>query len=265
MARVNEPGVKKRLVPALDRGMQILQALSESSGPQTGAALCRATGLPRTTVHDLLHTLVALDYAREIDPQLHSFDLGPRVLALGHSYLAGLDFSTEADRVVRRVSQQSGETVQLAVLEGADALYVAKAESRNPLRLVSAVGRRLPAHLTGVGKALLAYVPEEELDRMFDDPDHLPTMTPYSIGTLDQLKAVLKRVRAKGYAEDHCESNPDVACVAAPIRGEHEQVAAAISISIPVTRWNDDYRDALLALVLTATRQFSRTLGSRPA
>jgi DNA-binding IclR family transcriptional regulator len=265
MATVNEPVQEKRLVPALKRGLQILQALSESSGPQTGADLCRATGLPRTTVHDLLHTLVALDYAREIDPQLHSFGLGPRVLALGHSYLAGLDFGTEADRVVRRVSQQSGETVQLAVLDGADALYVAKAESRNPLRLVSAVGRRLPAHLTGVGKALLAYLPEEELSHLFDDPGHLPTMTPHSIGTLDQLKGALERVRAKGYAEDHCESNPDVACVAAPIRGEHEEVVAAISISVPVTRWNDAYRDELRAQVLTAARQFSRTLGSRRA
>ena len=254
--------MEKRLVPALDRGLQILQALSDSSEPQTGADLCRTTGLPRTTVHDLLHTLVALDYAREVDPQHHSFGLGPRVLALGHSYLAGLDFSAEADSVVRRLSQQTGETVQLAVLDGADALYVAKAESRNTLRLVSAVGRRLPAHLTGVGKALLAYLPEGELDRLFDDPQHLPTMTSHSIATLNQLKAALERVRAEGYADDYCESNPDVACVAAPIWNEREQVAAAISVSFPVTRWNEDYRDEVLVQLLTASRQFSHTLGA---
>jgi IclR family KDG regulon transcriptional repressor len=262
MANVNGTATNRRLVPALDRGLLLLRVLAESSDPQTGADLCRATGLPRTTVHDLLYTLVALDYAREIDPQLHSFALGPRVVALGHSYLAGLDLSAEADRVVRKVSQVTGETVQVAVLDGADVMYVAKAESRNTLRLVSAVGRRLPAHLTGVGKALLAHQPDAELEGLFEDPEHLPTMTPNSIDTLSRLKTELRRVRKQGYAEDHCESNPDVACVAAAITGEHGQVAAAISISFPVTRDTEAYRKELLAQVLEASQELSHTLGA---
>jgi DNA-binding IclR family transcriptional regulator len=262
MTRVNELAPPRPRVPALDRGLRILEALSRSREPQTGAELCRTTGLPRTSVHDLLQTLVGLDYAREIDPQLHTYALGPRVLGLGQGYLAGLDFTAEADRVVRRVSERTGETVQVALLDGADALYVAKAESRNTLRLVSAVGRRLPAHLTGVGKALMAYLPEGELARLFPDPEHLTTMTAHSIGSLSRLTEVLQTVRARGYAEDYCESNPDVACVAAPIRREGNQVAAAISISVPVTRFTEDYREVLLAEVLQASGELSRVLGA---
>lgn len=259
MTTVNEPD--RRLVPALARGLALLEALSSADRPQTGAALCRDTGLPRTSVHDLLHTLVALGYAREADPERHAFTVGPKVLTLSHSYLAGLDLVGEADHAVRQLSDETGETVQVAVLDGADALYIAKAESRNPLRLVSAVGRRLPAHLTGVGKALLAQLPDAELARLFTSAE-LPTMTPRSIGRVTDLRSELATVRESGLAFDCCESNPDVACVAAPIHDHHGQTVAALSISVPVTRWNDEYAERLAGLVRRAADDLSRTFGS---
>lgn len=257
MTVVNE----QRLVPALARGLALLEALSAADRPQTGAALCRDSGLPRTSVHDLLHTLVALGYAREADPDRHTYGIGPKVLALSHGYLAGVDLVGEADRAVRRLSDETGETVQVAILEGTDALYIAKADSRNALRLVSAVGRRLPAHLTGVGKALLAQLPDDELDGLFPSP-MLPTMTPNSIGRVSKLRRVLAEVRTTGLAYDSCESNPDVACVAAPIRDHLGQGVAAISISVPIMRWTDEYAERLSGMVRRAADDLSRTLGA---
>jgi len=262
MEDVNDGAPPKGRVPALERGLRLLEALAAADGPRTGAELCRSTGLPRTSVHDLLHTLVSSDYVREVDPQRHAYRLGPRVLALSHSYLAGLDFADEADRVVRALSARTGETVQAAVLHGSEALYIAKAESRNVLRLVSAVGKRLPAHLTGVGKALLAHLPAEEVGLLFEDPDHLPTMTVHSIDTLERLKQELATIRRTGLAFDYCESNPDVACVAAPVMDSEHRAAAAISISFPLARWSEDYRDELSSQVLVASRRLSETLGA---
>ena len=261
VAAVKAPDAERRVVPALARGLEVLERLA-ARGPQTGAELSRDLGLPRSTVHDLLRSLVALGYAREVDPQVHSFALGPAVLTLGHSYLAALDFNAEAAKVARELSEQTGETAQVAVLDGTDALYVAKAESSHHLRLVSAVGRRLPAHLTGVGKALLAYLPEPELDRLFAGSEVLPTMTEHSIGTLPELKERLDAIRRSGLAYDYCESNPDVACVAAPIFDSENRVTAGLSLSLPVTRWSVPYRDTLAGHLLAATRRLSQTLGA---
>lgn len=252
----------RRVVPALARGLELLETLAGSPEPRTGAELARSLGLPRSTVHDLLRSLVALGYAREVDRQLHAFALGPAVLALGHSYLATIDFDGEATTVARELSAATGETVQVAVLDGTDALYVAKAESRNHLRLVSAVGRRLPAHLTGVGKAVLAHLPERELDRLYAGRTELVTMTEHSIGTLAELKVRLAEIRRSGLAYDYCESNPDVACVAAPVVDHEGQVVAGVSLSLPVTRWSDAYRDELGQQVRQAARTLSHTLGA---
>lgn len=259
---VKAPDAERRVVPALARGLELLEALAAADGPQTGADLSRNLGLPRSTVHDLLRSLVTLGYAREVDPQTHAFALGPAVLTLGHSYLAALDFNAEATKAAREVSERTGETAQVAVLDGADALYVAKAESRNNLRLVSAVGRRLPAHLTGVGKALLAHLSEAELDQLFAGSEQLSTMTEHSIGTLAELKEQLREIRRTGLAYDYCESNPDVACVAAPIFDAEGRATAGLSLSLPVTRWSAAYRDALAGHLLDATRRLSQTLGA---
>lgn len=259
---VNGASSERRVVPALARGLALLEALGAAQAPQTGADLARTSGLPRSTVHDLLRSLETLGYVREVDPLLHAFALGPAVLHLGSSYLSALDFGAEATASARRLSAASGETAQVAVLEGTDVVYVAKADSRNQLRLVSAVGRRLPAHLTGVGKALLAHLPAAELDRLYAGTPRLETMTEHSVGTLGALKKALALVRRAGVAYDYCESNVDVACVAAPITDHEGRVVAAMSASFPVTRWSAGYRDALGEQVLEATAQLSRTLGA---
>ncbi|HLT61771.1 MAG TPA: IclR family transcriptional regulator [Microlunatus sp.] len=257
MRGVNEsPG--RRLVPALARGLALLEALAGAEAPLTGADLARSTELPRTTVHDLLHTLAALGYVRETG---RGYAVAPKVLGLGHGYLAAVDLAGEADRAVRRLGDLTGETVQVAILDGTDVLYIAKADSRNALRLVSAVGRRLPAHLTGVGKALLAQLDEAELDRRYPAPE-LPTMTPHSIGRTDELKRALAEVRAAGLAYDSCESNPDVACVAAPVRDHLGACVAALSCSVPITRWTDAYAERLSGLVRQAAAELSTALGA---
>lgn len=235
----------RRLVPALVRGMAILEGVAAAREPQTGAELSRMTGLPRTTVHDLTQTLVELGYLKVADSKLHSYALGTRLLSLSNAYIDGFDLARAAGPVVDRLRDVAKETVQVAILDGSDVLYIAKAESLSVVRLISEVGRRIPAHLTAVGKILLAHLDSRALGTLFAGVVELPTMTANSVRSVSQLTAILPTIRAQGWAEDYCESNPAVACVAVPITDQAGQSVAGLSVSVPVHRWSQDYRDHL--------------------
>ena len=128
--------------------------------------------------------------------------------------------------------------------------------------MASAVGRRLPAHCTAVGKALLSVLPDEELARRYGgEEDPLPAMTPNSITRLVKLRDDLAQVRDRGYALDDCESNRDVRCVAAPVCEPGGTPVAALSISVPTTRTGESWPGDLADLVRDGARELSRRLG----
>ena len=245
----------RRLVPALVRGMAILEGVAAAREPKTGAELSRMTGVPRTTVHDLSQTLVELGYLRVADSKLHSYALGTRLLSLANAYTDGFDLARAAGPVVDRLRDVAKETVQVAILDGSDVLYIAKAESLSVVRLVSEVGRRLPAHVTAVGKILLSHLDSRALGTLFAGVEELPTMTACSVRSVSQLVAILPIIRAQGWAEDYCESNPDVACVAVPITDQAGQYVAGLSVSVPVHRWSQNYRDHLTTQLRAAAAE----------
>jgi DNA-binding IclR family transcriptional regulator len=127
--------------------------------------------------------------------------------------------------------------------------------------MVSAVGRRLPAHCTAVGKVLLSGVPDEELARRYGRANELPAMTAHSIRSVRALAAELDRVRVKGLAIDNCESNPDVCCVAAPVFDHSGAMVAAMSVSVPTSRVDESWPAHLADLVREGSRDLSRRLG----
>src|SRR5207237_1428835 len=136
---------------------------------------------------------------------------------LGSAYLSEVDLAREGHSVAATVAEACGETVHLAVLDGVEVVYLAKVDSIHAVRMVSAVGRRLPAHCTAVGKALLSDLPDSELARRFGGEDaRLAAMTPNSITSLTSLRDDLAQVRERGHALDDCESNRDVRRVPAP-------------------------------------------------
>jgi IclR family KDG regulon transcriptional repressor len=143
-----------------------------------------------------------------------------------------------------------------------EVVYVAKAEGTDPLRLVSDVGRRLPASCTGLGKALLANLSAAELDALYARDADLVAMTPNSIRTREALERELTATRTRGYAVDDCESNIAVRCVAAPVTDATGAVVAAISVSVPTVRWTRDTERRLADLVRQAAARLSRRLGA---
>lgn len=250
-----------KTVTSVKRALDILELFL---GPVDSISIPEITtqmSLPRTTAHDLVQTLVSSGYLERLDSDRHRYALGIRVFELGGRYASRLDITDEARKAARKISQRCDETVQVAILEGTEVVFIARADSSQTLRLVSAVGTRMPAHLTAVGKMMLSKLPDSELQALYSGQTSIPTMTKNSIGTVHELMDELHSVRTRGYAYDDCESNEHARCVAAPIYDNNNRVSAAISITVPVTRMDSLRQKQLARLILEGAKELSVRLG----
>lgn len=251
-----------RLVPAVTRALDILELFLEGDGSLSAPDVTRRLQLPRTTVHELLTTLAARAYLVPVPEQPGRYRLGVRTYQLGSRYAEQLDLAAEGQQVAREVAETCDETVHVAILEDTDVIYIAKVDSTHAVRMVSAAGRRLPAHCTSVGKMLLASLPEAELTARISGRE-LTAMTPNSMTDPAVLREALVGIQERGVAVEHRESNPDVSCVAAPVRNGAGRVVAALSISVPMIRWSDDRESELEQLALKGAAELSTRLGHR--
>ncbi|WP_309051617.1 IclR family transcriptional regulator [Streptomyces sp.] len=251
-----------RLVPAVTRAFDILELFLHGDGTLSAPEITRRLQLPRTTTHELVSTLVARNYLVSVPDQPGRYRLGVRTYQLGSRYAEELDLAAEGRQVAQEVAETCGETVHVALLEDMDVIYIAKVDSTHAVRMVSAAGRRLPAHCTAVGKMLLATLPEAELEARLDGRE-LTAMTPNSLTDPDALRAALAEIRILGVAVEQRESNPDVSCVAAPVRDRAGRVVAALSISVPVHRWHEERENELTALAVRGAGDLSARLGFR--
>jgi IclR family transcriptional regulator, KDG regulon repressor len=172
-----------------------------------------------------------------------------------------VDLVREAQEVARTVAAECHEAVHTAVLDGSDVIYLVKADSTHPVRMVSAVGRRLPAHCTAVGKMLLSSLDPADLDARL--PAELSGMTPDSITDPRRLRAELDGIRAAGVAVDNGESDGAVRCVGAPVRDHTGTVVAAMSISAPIMRWTPATHAEWTRLIREGAAALSARLGYR--
>jgi DNA-binding IclR family transcriptional regulator len=248
-----------RVVPAVIRALDILELFLDR--PELSAReVAERLDLPRTTVHELLVTLVARSYLISVPGQPVRYRLGMPVFQLGAAFAGQLDLVREAQSVVRDVAAACDEAVHVAVLDGADVIYLVKADSTHPVRMVSAVGRRLPAHCTAVGKVLLSGLGRADLDAVLM-ADALPGMTPDSITDPDRLRKHLEQVRAEGIAVDIGESDTAMRCVAAAVRDHSGATIAAMSVSAPIIRWTSQAHVEWTRLVREGAATLSARMG----
>lgn len=251
-----------RTVPALMRALDILELFLDGEAHSV-PEITQRLALPRTTAHELTSTLAQRRYLVAQADRPGYYRLGSPLFQLGTVFTEHLDLAREGRFVSEQVAAACGETVHVAVLDGTDVLYIAKVDSTHPVRLVSAVGRRLPAHCTGVGKMLLSALDEAGFDERYPPAVELTAMTPHSITSPACLKERLAEVRGSGVAVEYCESNSAAACVAAPVRDASSEMVAAISISVPIVRWDATAADELSEHVRTGARELSARLGHR--
>lgn len=250
-----------KIIPSVKRALEILGLFVEGAQTLSKPEISARLGLPRTTVHEQVNTLLAGGCLEKDESFPNSFRLGFRVFELGSAFAARLDPSQECLRAAQEVSRACDETVQMAVRDGRDVVFIIRVDSSRTLRLVSAVGSRLPAHCTAVGKMLLASLSDQEFATLYKGQRRLVGMTSRSITSVTQLVRELSETRKRGYAFDDCESNEDARCVAAPVYDRNGNPYAAMSITVPATRMDSRRKMELVRIVQLGAKKLSRRLG----
>ena len=215
-------------VQSVRRTFELLELLAER-GPLGLSGLAVGSGLPLTTIHRLVGTLLDLGYVREESPK--QYVLGPRMIHLGERSARSL--ATWAMPHLTRLVDDLGETANLAMLEGDEIVYVAQVPSRHSMRMFTEVGRRVRPHCTAVGKALLAQLPDEQVQAIVRRTG-MPEHTANTITQPDRLAEELVGVRRQGYAVDNEEQEVGVRCVAVALSDTATRIA--ISVSGPAPR-----------------------------
>jgi DNA-binding IclR family transcriptional regulator len=241
-----EPGGEAdSLAPAVSRAAVILDLLAENRGVAAGPSeLARRLGLPKSSIANICAALADAGLARRVGT---GFALGRKLAELGGAYLAGVDQIQEFYEACHELEVGSEETIQLAVLDGIEMTYLARHDGRQPVRLTSQIGRRLPASVTATGKAALATLDQDEVARRFDGIE-LPTLTRRSLPTLDALLRDLEVVRRRGYSMDDEETVEGVVCFGVAIPGrEPGEGPYAASITLLKARATFERVPALIA------------------
>ena len=216
-------------VQSLERAFELLELMAEAGGEVALSRLALESGMPLSSIHRLVRTLVARGYVRQLPSR--RYVLGPRLIHLGE--IASRTLATWARPHLSRLVDAIGETANLAMLDGDRVVYAAQVPSRHSMRMFTEVGRRVHLHCTGVGKVLLAGLPDDEVREVLARAG-MPARTARTLTDPDALLAELHRVAGQGYALDDGEEEAGVRCVAVPLPGGAP--AAAISVSGPEGR-----------------------------
>ncbi len=253
---------------SLERGLAILSAFS-ANRPLFGVSeLAREVGISRSSTHRYIATLASLGYLEQ-DRATRRYRLGPRVLDLGFSALNSMELRQIAAPGLQELSDGTGHTVNMAVLDGLDVVYIERCRSasqgQREIDLNLHVGSRLPAYCTSMGKVLLAGLPLEELERRLETSELLKR-GPNTITTRPLLLDELAGVRAKGLAVNNEELAYGLRSIAVPIRGPEGSVVGAINLAVHRSLVSMEDLVVRLAPKLAATaKEISIRIGYRPA
>lgn len=264
------PGVKVRAprargegerhnIQSVDRALFLLETIAEAGGEATLTDLSHRTGLNISTCHHLLATLIQRGFAAKVSGR-RLYALGPRILYLSHACLQ-VDLPRRAQPYLEAVNRATGETVHLATLQGDSIVMLAVREARHAVRVdTGRTGRMEAPHATSVGKAILAWLPEDEMRRIL--ASGMKRCTDNTITDFAAFVEALRHVRRNGYAMDHEEHLPGVICVGAAIRDQAGTVIGGISASTPTMRADDEHIALMREEITNAARGLSAEFGA---
>lgn len=245
---------------SVERTLSVLEAVAERSSGMSNADISRRLKIPKSSASYILRALVKNGYLRR-DKESARYHLGLKVVGLSHRALAGLDIREIADPILRQLVDTSQLTAHLAVLDNEEAVYIAKIDSPGFVKMNTWVGRRMQLNSTSVGKALIAYLPPEEVLQMLQRSG-LNKRTPQTITVASRLMRDLERVRELGYAIDDEENSPGVRCVAAPVFNSEGGIEAALGLSGTTYQFERTSIPKVAELVKSAARKISHGLGA---
>jgi IclR family acetate operon transcriptional repressor len=257
----NKPGTVTAQVQSLTRGLSILECLARAEGGLTLTDVAHRVQLPPSTTHRLLTTLERMGYVYQAG-ELGRWYVGLQAFAVGSSFLASRDFVAQSHPYMRRLMEQVGETANLAILDGTEAVFIDQVQCRETMRTIVKLGGRVPLHASGVGKAIFAALPDEQIDAILKVRG-LPRITENTITVPETMWASLRVIRQRGWSFDDEEHLPGTRCVAAPIYDEHAESLGAISLAGPSSRLPDERIRQLGPIVSHIAEEITRHLGGR--
>ncbi len=247
-------------VRSIRRAVHILETLGREPS-QTVAQISRPLGVPKSSTYEILSTLAAEGLVEKNEGR---YRLGPRLAELARAVGPDRELRRAARPVIEQLRAELDETVQLTVLEGEQVLYVEGSESSRQLRTFFEPGDRAPLYCTALGKAILAFRPLAERERVLGRGT-LRAFTDRTVTSPAAVARELARTAARGYSIDDGEHEEGVRCVGAPIRDRDGQVFASISVSGPAHRVSPGREREIARLVVAAAEEISRRLGWLPA
>src|SRR3954454_23263157 len=242
-----KPGAPTGQVQSLTRGLSILEALANAEHGLTLTEVAQRVSLPPSTTDRLLATLEKMNYVYQ-GGELLLWYIGLQAYRVGSSFLSNRDFVAQSHVYMRRLMEQSGETANLAILDATDAVFIAQVQCHEMMRLLVKLGSRVPLHASGVGKAIFASLPDDQIEAILKVKG-LPRITTNTITSPETMWASIRVIRQRGWSFDDEEHALATRCVAAPIYNEHAEVLGAISLAGPSSRLPDERIKQLGSLV----------------
>ena len=251
-------GHERGVVKSVWRTIKILDSFGSEEGMGV-TELSKKLNFPKSSVHEILTTLVK-ENILEKDGDKNRYYLGIKLFELGNRARANLEIRKVATPFLKELNGKLDETVHLTVLDNGEVLYVECFESTKRLRTYSVIGIRAPLHCTAVGKAILASLSEDDIERIIRTKG-LEKFTENTITDQDLLLEDIKQIVQRGYAVDNMEHEEGVRCVGAPIRNHIGAAFASISVSGPSQRIRPERIPQIAKKVISTANEISRKLG----
>jgi len=248
-------------VQSLSRAFSLLERLADSDVGLTLGDIASGADLAPSTAHRLLNSLLQMGYV-EVDEPRGLWSIGLKAFTVGNAYLKKRDFIAQARPFMKALVAETGETCNLALLDGKGIVFVGQVECTETMRMVVQLGSRGPVHASGVGKALLAALPEKEA-LAIAKTSGMAKLTDRTLTSIKKLAGELKSIRERGYAIDDEEQSTGLRCIAANIRDEFGDPLAALSISGPTVRVTKDRVGELGASVRAAAEAITQAIGGK--
>ncbi len=243
-------------VDAFAKGLRIIRTFNQSKEKMTLSEVAQRADLPAATARRLLYTLVNLGYARQNNKH---FELSPKILDLGYSYLTSLPFHDIAHALLDDFAREMNEVCSVSMLEGNDVVYVVRTEVRTPLARNMGVGGRLPAHATSSGLVMLAALPSEALQTYLQQAP-FEAHTPKTRTTTTTIQEAITFINEHEWMLSSEELELGVCGLAVPIKNLRGETAAALGVSINLARYNEE---EILATFLPKLQEIAAQIGPR--
>lgn len=251
---------KFRVNKSAERALDLLVLLSKSGSALTLNEICKEMGLPRSSGFELVQTLLYKGFIEFDDERLKTYRLGLGAFETGMAYLSNMGIPHLARPLLQELNKQTGSTAFLGIEDKGKIVYLDKAENYSVVRPTAKLGSRRFMHTTGLGKALLAALPDEKIQYIVGDGD-IPGKTPYSKVTLPHILQDMKEIRERGYSIDDREDNPEMYCIGSAVYDQSNQPVAAISVASMYAGMTPEREELIVKLVTGTALKLSRQLG----